>query len=241
MGELEINFCKALFEWKRDNFPGTQAELGEFLGVSQSQVAKLLSGSRAGNETWRRKVAKKIGIPYEVMIGLHKTPSFFSQSAILSHRIEKPVDYVSPVPFISIPLCSLEELPDWLENSEEKLCGTVTDSFLVCARELQDRANHRLVACKIHDDSMSPLILPDTILIIDLDHKSFSDNRIYALHHHQGKINTTIIRRVRKLNDINEFLMTPGNSHYPPEVKNMDWQNLCIGRVVWMWGSLIDR
>ncbi len=241
MGELKLNFCKALFDWKRDHFSGTQAELGEFLGVSQSQVAKLLSGNRAGNEAWRRKIAKKIGIPYEVMIGLDKPPSSVPQSNMGPHSRKKSASCVSSDSFISIPLCSLEELAVWIENPEKKLCETISDSFLVCAGELQDRADHLLVACKMSDDSMSPLIMPDTTLIIDLGDKHFSDHGIYALNRNQDKGNTPMIRRVRSLADLNSFLLLPDNFDYPPEVNNTDWQNLCIGRVVWMWGSLLDR
>ena len=72
MKNLKENFCRYLFNWKRSSFTGTQKDLGEKFGVSQSQIAKILSGDRWGDELWRRDVAKKIGVKYEIMIGLEE-------------------------------------------------------------------------------------------------------------------------------------------------------------------------
>lgn len=72
MSEIKKNFCNNFFEWQSNYFKGTQKELGSLFGVSQGQIAKVLSGKRAGDEEWRRKVASKIGMPYEIMIGLNK-------------------------------------------------------------------------------------------------------------------------------------------------------------------------
>lgn len=73
MGLLEDNFCEALYVWKNEHFKGTQADLGKLFGVTQAQINRVLNKTRYGDETWRRMVAKKIGVPYDQMIGLDTT------------------------------------------------------------------------------------------------------------------------------------------------------------------------
>ncbi len=70
MGLLEDKFSESLRAWKTKNFKGTQKELGAMFGVSQGQINNVLNKTRCGSETWRRMVAKKIGIPYDQMIGM---------------------------------------------------------------------------------------------------------------------------------------------------------------------------
>ena len=75
MDTLEQKFCESFAIWKAENFNGTQTELGEMFGVSQGQINKLIAGDRAGKESWRRMIAKKIGIPYDEMVGLREPSS----------------------------------------------------------------------------------------------------------------------------------------------------------------------
>lgn len=72
MKELEINFCKCLKKWVNQNFKGTQTELGKFFNVSQGQISNVMACRKAGDETWRRFVAAKIGMDYDTMIGIEK-------------------------------------------------------------------------------------------------------------------------------------------------------------------------
>ena len=80
MDALEQKFCESFAIWKAENFNGTQTELGKMFGVSQGQINKLIAGDRAGKESWRRMIAKKIGIPYDEMIGLQEPSSPESKS-----------------------------------------------------------------------------------------------------------------------------------------------------------------
>jgi predicted transcriptional regulator len=70
--KIENNFCKSLKKWYESHFKGTKTEFGKFLGVSQGQISNVLRAQRAGDETWRRFVAAKIGMDYDTMIGIEK-------------------------------------------------------------------------------------------------------------------------------------------------------------------------
>ena len=72
MKTIEKTFCKNLKIWTKKNFKGTRAELAKQFGVSQGYVSNILAGRNCGDETWRRMVAKKIGIDYDTMIGIEK-------------------------------------------------------------------------------------------------------------------------------------------------------------------------
>ena len=69
------NFCNSFNKWYQESWSGTQEGLGEFLGISKGQVNNLLQGRRGADETTRRRIAAKIGIQYEKMIGLDQTNS----------------------------------------------------------------------------------------------------------------------------------------------------------------------
>lgn len=72
MDTLKLNFCKCLKKWVETNFKGTRTELGKYFNVSQGQISNVLACRKAGDETWRRFVAAKIGMDYDAMIGIEK-------------------------------------------------------------------------------------------------------------------------------------------------------------------------
>lgn len=89
MGNFKENFCRYLSEWKNKNFNGTQKEFGEKFGVSQSLIAKTLSGERWGNEYWRRDIAKKIGVKYDIMIGIDDPKNIDKKGCLVSEFEEQ--------------------------------------------------------------------------------------------------------------------------------------------------------
>lgn len=70
MDSIREKFCQALRKWFEEEYAGDRTQLAAELGVSYEQICNILNGRRCGDETWRRKTAAYVGIPYEKMIGL---------------------------------------------------------------------------------------------------------------------------------------------------------------------------
>ena len=69
------NFCFAVKSWFNNKYNpvkrGDVTAAAEYLKISQPLMSLILSGDKwCGEETKRREIAQKIGIPYEEMIGL---------------------------------------------------------------------------------------------------------------------------------------------------------------------------
>lgn len=69
---IRRNFCENFRAWVERSWRGTMMELAKELNVSPQQITNILACRRCGDETWRRFVALKIGVPYHSMIGLIK-------------------------------------------------------------------------------------------------------------------------------------------------------------------------
>jgi len=126
MGILEDNFSDSLMAWKNKHFKGTQKELGAMFGVSQGQINNVLNKIRCGDETWRRMVAKKIGIPYDQMIGLDSEAySLESKILILADKhadITKNFQNQDIAIEINTDLVEIEKIdPDELEEIRDNI------------------------------------------------------------------------------------------------------------------------
>lgn len=73
MDSIREKFCQSLRKWFEEEFVGDRSQLAEDLGVSYEQICNILNGRRCGDESWRRKTASYVGIPYETMIGIDQT------------------------------------------------------------------------------------------------------------------------------------------------------------------------
>jgi hypothetical protein len=83
---IEDVFAKSFSEWIKNlsNKPtGFLSALSKELNVSVGQLSNILSGRRKTDEGWRRLVARKIGVPYETMIGLSSQPPQFEHPFIV--------------------------------------------------------------------------------------------------------------------------------------------------------------
>jgi hypothetical protein len=83
---IEDVFAKSFSEWIKNlsNKPtGFLSALSKELNESVGQLSNILSGRRKTDEGWRRLVARKIGVPYETMIGLSSQPPQFEHPFIV--------------------------------------------------------------------------------------------------------------------------------------------------------------
>jgi phage repressor protein C with HTH and peptisase S24 domain len=99
--------------------------------------------------------------------------------------------------------------------------------------ELQGCAHHNLAAMRVDGYSMEPTIAKGSIVVVDLSDKEHFDSRIYAVNTPGGGVDMVSVKRVQKFKG--GFSLISDNPQHPTVVSELDWDRLCVGRVVWMW------
>lgn len=244
---FEQNFCKSLrlyvdYKIKHEG-KGSVTRLAKTIGVAQSHLSNVIAGRKFGTESWRRSVAKKLGLVYEEMIGLNNTtPSNKSKQQIIiqsDNDIEtKQLEKVL-LKYKSIPLYEQGRL--FAGNN-----GITFDpyeepaSFVIIYKpELRNCFDHRLLALRVGGDSMEPIIPHNSIVVVDIDDKELIDGEIYCINvADSGGVAIAGIKRIRKWVKGNGFVLISDNYRYPPDISILDWSELCAGRVIWMWRSI---
>jgi phage repressor protein C with HTH and peptisase S24 domain len=75
-------------------------------------------------------------------------------------------------------------------------------------------------------------------VVVDLSDKEFFDGKVFVVNTPEGGVDIASVKRVRKWD--NGFLLYSDNHKYPPVPTRLDWDLLCVGRVVWMWRDIRD-
>ncbi len=102
--------------------------------------------------------------------------------------------------------------------------------------ELKGREGHDLRALRVGGDSMWPVIPQGSIVVVDLDDREFVDKKLYVIMQEEAGVMIAAVKRVRRSEQ--GFVILSENREYLPEITTVDWPDLCVGRVVWMWRSL---
>jgi hypothetical protein len=101
---IEEKFCESLKKFIETQHPseikGYISKLAKTLDVSQGYLSNVLAGRRPGSETWRRSVAQKLNLDYEVMIGI---------KSVEPNSI-KSINHIIKFPHNNGPPASAEEL-----------------------------------------------------------------------------------------------------------------------------------
>jgi len=104
--------------------------------------------------------------------------------------------------------------------------------------ELHGRHTHKLAAFRVGGDSMSPTITQGSIVVADLSDRNFLDRRVYVVNNPDDELPVAAVKRVSKFT--RGYTLISDNQAYPPEPVETEWQDLCLGRVVWAWKSMED-
>lgn len=242
MDKIEKSFAEALKAHIDKKPYGYTTKLAAELGVGQSTVSNWARGARKSTESQRRKVAQKIGIPYEVMIGLKERSSDKAEDHPVTiytrNSVEESLPEYNSGNYVGVPFFESGRLAAWSNGAVFDLYEKAASEVIVYLPELGHRSKHKLVAAKVGGNSMEPLIPEGSIVIIDLDDKEFFDNKIFAISITEGGVDTAAIKRVRQFEAAEGFVLWSENPDYPPRfVVEKNWLRLCIGRVIWMWRS----
>jgi hypothetical protein len=229
LDEIQKRFCqelKKVYEARYARGWGSVGRFAELIGVSAGQVSNILAAEprRCGDEIWRREVARRIGVPYEILIGKEPRP----QSA---------VPKTSPGERRKIPIYETWRLSAGVNGVSFDPYEEADKHLLMPATELGSRAQHDLRAVRVGGASMEPLIPEGSVVVLDLADRDFVDGRIYAVAVDEGGVEmVATVKRVRRMDGA--FVLWPENSAYSPQIARGDWPDICVGRVVWLWRSL---
>lgn len=229
LDEIQKRFCqelKKVYEARYARGWGSVGRFADLIGVSAGQVSNILAAEprRCGDEIWRREVARRIGVPYEILIGKEPRP----QSAVTK---------TSPGERRKIPIYETWRLSAGVNGVSFDPYEEADKHLLMPATELGSRAQHDLRAVRVGGASMEPLIPQGAVVIIDMNDKEFHDGRIYAVAVEEGGVEmVAAVKRVRKMDGA--FVLLSENRECLPQVVKVDWPDLCVGRVIRLWRSL---
>jgi len=102
--------------------------------------------------------------------------------------------------------------------------------------ELQGRSKHNLAAIKVGGDSMEPTIIKDSIVVVDMSDKEHIDGKMFAVNTPESGLDMASIKRVPTWEK--GFVLLSDKPNFPPVLSPLDWNRLCVGRVVWMWRDI---
>jgi len=85
---------------------------------------------------------------------------------------------------------------------------------------------------------MEPTITKGSIVVVDLSDKEQVEGKVFVVNTPESGIDMASVKRIQKWEK--GFVMLSDNTKYPPVLSPLDWNRLCVGRVVWMWRNVRD-
>jgi len=238
-------FRKAVWDYLGKQDRGAQSSLAIASGIDIKHLNDFLHGRRAMKESLRIQITDHLKCDYLSFLQLGKSlidgkSSYQSKPRpvlIQTHR-EADKENIDAEAYTAIPFYESGRMAAFSNGAAFDLYEAPTSSVVVYMPELGIRAKHRLAATRVGGDSMEPLIPEGSIIVVDLDDREFADNKIYAVALDDEVDMLFAVKRVRKFEKAEGFLLMSENQNYAPRlVVVSDWHRLCIGRVIWMWRS----
>lgn len=151
-------------------------------------------------------------------------------------QIDKGILNGSADDYRGIPLYESGRLAAGVNGIEFDPYEAPASVVVVYKPELQGRSRHDLAAIKVGGDSMEPTIINGSIVVVDLSDRDQAENRVFVVNTPEGGMDMASIKRVQKFEK--GFLLLSDNRNFPPVYSPLDWNRLCVGRVVWMWRDI---
>ncbi len=218
----------------------SQKALAQAAGVSESAVCEINKSKSYGPGT-QAKIARAFGYDLLDFLSLGKRLNQGKEAGrpfvvTVQSEKEKKLAGNAEIQYRAVPLYASGKLAAGEKGMVFDPYENPDSSILIDHRELTGRRHHNLVSLRVGGDSMSPLIPPGSTVVIDLDDRDFIHNKIYAVNYPAKGENIAAVKRVQQWKK--GFVLISHSADYPPELTELDWRDLCVGRVVWLWKSL---
>lgn len=234
---IEKTFCRNFRLWLEKHYPRQERLLAETLGISPAQINNIKHGRRAGTESWRRWVADQLGVDYNEMIEMGQSGEE-TQNAIIRAVGPEGVSPEETPGYRIVPLHESGALIRGFESPRLDKRSASSASLVISHSELQGRAGRDLRALRVTDDSMWPRMPEGSIVFVDLDDRRLVDDRLYVVCNPAADPPEAVIRRVRRVAQgqaAHGFILVSENQRFLPEMTELDWESLVIGRAIWVW------
>lgn len=258
--ETKEKFRGFLKRWMDDNWKGNQSSFARYLGISKTNLSNILNGYTGTSEIKRIKICNILGVDYRSLIDVEMYPkkimseidasitprkfSVFSeameQALLVQVNSQRDKEHLNGISanYRGIPLYESGKLAAGINGCEFNPFEEPSSMVIVYKPELQGCHHHRLLALRVGGESMKPTVTQDSIVVVDMDNKEYFDLRIYAICLHDDGEMFAAVKRVRKWQS--GFMLVSDNPDYPPEPVASDWNELCVGRVVWQLKNMMD-
>ena len=239
----EQAFADNLREWMEKHYWRREKELAKFLGCPYTKLNNLKCGRRFGTETWRREIAGKLGLDYEEMVGARSEGQVGPGVGSLEINVVNMSDADAPqetTGFRYIPLHEDGMIALGFQGPSLAREQAPDNAVVVNKRELQSRVDHDVRAIRVNDDSMWPRLPEGSIVFVDTDDRKFIDGKIYIVQDPETVPPKATIKTVRKLDQkhFSGYALVSENQRYLPIMSDENWEDLVVGRAVWVWRNL---
>ena len=226
----------------------SEEQLARKAKCSQPHIGRLRKGERQGKDKLRESIANAFNYKYEDFLALGRQLIEGTTSEAESPPDENPlvvtVNSDHEQEFLQkqaehyrgIPLYESGKLAAGINGLAFDPYEEPASTVIVYGQELSGRLKHNLKALRVGGDSMEPVIPKGSIVVVDLNDREYVDKKIYVVRNDTNETPIGAVKRVRKMNS--SFVLLSENREYLPEITELDWPDLCVGRVVWMWRSL---
>jgi len=238
----DIRFRAAfIFILERD-WSGRQKELAYLAGVKPSTITGIKNGTTHGRPDLQVKIAGIMGYDdFDKFIDFGQSINEPDHSRHEHHPIiiqtnsEPETEFMAGISdrYRAIPLYESGRLAAGARGCEFDPHEHPASMVVVYKPELQGCSHHNMAALKVGGDSMQPTIYKCAIVVVDLDDKEYADRKIFIV-----KTDEMIasVKRIGKWK--NGFILISDNVKYEIEPTDLDWHELCVGRVVWQWKDM---
>jgi phage repressor protein C with HTH and peptisase S24 domain len=227
---------------------GDQKRIAIDAGLSKTMIGMIRSGQKKAGIRSQTKIANSVGKTLNeflqmgrfILNGQSPEPLPTEHNLIVQVNSETDKDTLSGIAddYRGIPLYESGRLSAGVNGVIFDPYEPPASMVVVYKPELEGCSKHNLAALKVGGDSMEPTIIRGAIIVVDLSDKVHADGKIFVVNTPEGGLDIAAVKRVRKWKQ--GFLLISDNHKYPPEPSVLDWNRLCVGRVVWMWRNIRD-
>jgi phage repressor protein C with HTH and peptisase S24 domain len=137
-----------------------------------------------------------------------------------------------------IPLYESGKLAAGVNGVEFDPYESPVSMVVVYKPELKGCSRHNLAAIKVGGDSMEPTITKGSIVVMDLSDKEQVEGKVFVVNTPDSGVDMASIKRIQKWEK--GFVLLSDNPTTRRFNLPLDWNRLCVGRVVWMWRDVRD-
>ena len=245
------DFFRAGLKNLRDKHSMKQIELAEKAGVDRGVVSHIETGRRTASDSAQWLLAGVFGLtpeqliehgqyilenilPEEVPEPAPRPFQIFVNDPEDRKIIESTVENYRGIPLYVSGRLSAGSNGLYFDDNEYP-----ESEVIVFRPELGHRSKHNLVAVRVGGKSMNPTIPEQSIIVVDMDDREFVNRKIFCVNDPDDSGQwVSAVKRVQRWEK--GFVLISDNSEVPPKVVGLDWPDLCVGRVIWMWRNTED-